>query len=479
LDKRTTVYLRADGNSKIGLGHIHRLLALGEMLRDRFSCTFLIKAPLVGVKDLIVKNGFQLTEINGKDEITELTEIKSLLTGKEIVVLDGYNFGTQYQKELQQCGSKLVCIDDIHQVHFTADIVINPAGGIDSASYSKEPDTNLFIGPAYALVKKPFQTTQPMTDVRSGGFSILICMGGADPGNETALALEKCLPFPFEVCYVVVGEAYQHSNILSDRIAIVGRNIEVLFDLEAADLARVMSKCTFAICSASGIAYEYLSISGELYIKQTAANQGNMYRYLIENDLAFPIEKLRIGLDEIKSSMLKQKKIFDGGSGRRIQKILNGLDFDLYGHVRKANAQDLLVFFDWANDNELRKQSFNTEPIAIEVHTAWYTRKMSDPNAVMYLFSYKDVPVAQVRFEIKEDAIISYSVGKDFRGMGWGQKILQQSIREFKREHPGAIKIVGFVKLENEVSNRIFTNLGFVQQRATEYFQTYKYVNHD
>ena len=32
------VVLRADGNSKIGLGHVYRLLALAEMLKEDFEC---------------------------------------------------------------------------------------------------------------------------------------------------------------------------------------------------------------------------------------------------------------------------------------------------------------------------------------------------------------------------------------------------------------------------------------------------------
>ena len=35
------------------------------------------------------------------------------LTGDEIVVLDGYQFDSNYQKEIKNKESKLVCIDDV------------------------------------------------------------------------------------------------------------------------------------------------------------------------------------------------------------------------------------------------------------------------------------------------------------------------------------------------------------------------------
>ena len=37
------VYIRADGNSEIGLGHVIRSLALAEMLKDEFCCIFVTR----------------------------------------------------------------------------------------------------------------------------------------------------------------------------------------------------------------------------------------------------------------------------------------------------------------------------------------------------------------------------------------------------------------------------------------------------
>ena len=43
----------------------------------------------------------------------------------KIVVLDGYHFDTNYQTKIKQKGCKLVCIDDLHDKHFVADIIIH------------------------------------------------------------------------------------------------------------------------------------------------------------------------------------------------------------------------------------------------------------------------------------------------------------------------------------------------------------------
>jgi spore coat polysaccharide biosynthesis predicted glycosyltransferase SpsG len=44
----------------------------------------------------------------------------------------------------------------MHAHHFVADAVINHAGGIEASRYSVEPYTQLCLGPAYALLRKPF-----------------------------------------------------------------------------------------------------------------------------------------------------------------------------------------------------------------------------------------------------------------------------------------------------------------------------------
>jgi spore coat polysaccharide biosynthesis predicted glycosyltransferase SpsG len=42
---QTRLVLRADGNSRIGLGHVMRLLALADILREQFGCVFVIQEP--------------------------------------------------------------------------------------------------------------------------------------------------------------------------------------------------------------------------------------------------------------------------------------------------------------------------------------------------------------------------------------------------------------------------------------------------
>jgi len=458
----------------MGLGHIHRLLALSEYLREQFTCNFIIRAPLPGIRKLILDKCNQITELSVMDVSQEIETISKLLKKGEIIVLDGYAFSTEYQKRLKESGCGVVSVDDIHQFHFFADIIINSAGGVAPSLYSMEPYTQLFTGPRYAFVKKAFQLSMNRSE-QSGNNSLLICMGGADPRNHTVSTLNHCSNFDFDVIYVVIGEAYLHSEVLESEKKKLPLRVEVLKDIAPVQLADVMKKCAVAICSASGIAYEYLSVGGELYVKKTADNQSLLYDYLIKDGLAFDFKEFRATKERTISSLAKQKEIFDGNSQKRILKLFHKLDFDLNAVVRKATESDLAIVFNWANEPETRRQSHNSKPITLEAHTSWFLKKIRDPATLMYIFEYKKIPVALVRFDVGHEAIISYSIDVNFRGRGWGYAVLEWALRAFQQEYDRAIKIIGYVKHENKNSNAIFKNLGFVQSLSKEYPQSFKY----
>jgi spore coat polysaccharide biosynthesis predicted glycosyltransferase SpsG len=57
-------------------------------------------------------------------EINHFDVFLSFLKGDEIVFLDNYFFTTDYQREIKERGCKLVCIDDMHDEHYVADVVL-------------------------------------------------------------------------------------------------------------------------------------------------------------------------------------------------------------------------------------------------------------------------------------------------------------------------------------------------------------------
>ena len=131
---------------------------------------------------------------------------------------------------------------------------------------------------------------------------------------------------------------------------------------------------------------------------------------------------------------------------------------------RNATAGDLLLYFDWANDKEVRQQSYQTDPISLKQHSDWFLKKISDPECIMLLFEDKEKnAVGQIRFQKEnEDVyIIGISLAKEQRGKGYAAELLKQSSDYFLQLKPAKI-IHAFIKKENIASIRSFANAGFM-----------------
>ena len=327
---KTKVYFRADGNSKIGLGHVIRSLALADMLKNHFDCHFIIKNPLPNIKQQVAETCKSIIEIQPfSDYEEEAQEIsKTILNGDEIVVLDGYHFNTAYQRTIKNKGCKLVCIDDIHAYHFVADIVINHAGGLKKSDYSTEPYTMIFLGLKYALLRRPFREFAKNRTSLSEETNTFICLGGADPNNNTLEVLKLCCDKAGTGKYfLVIGEAFLYKDSIEEYLNHFQMDIEVLSNLSALEMISYMKKCKRAITSPSTIAYEYLSVGGELYLKTIAENQININNYFLSSGFAFSIQDYPLKNKEATSKALyKQKQAFDGKTDLRYINMFHGLN---------------------------------------------------------------------------------------------------------------------------------------------------------
>ena len=72
-------------------------------------------------------------------------------------------------------------------------------------------------------------------------------------------------------------------------------------------------------------------------------------------------------------------------------------------NFRKASKQDCKIYFDWANDEVVREQSFNSNVIAFETHNTWFKTIICNPKALLLVFENENKkPIGQVRFQNEE-----------------------------------------------------------------------------
>jgi UDP-2,4-diacetamido-2,4,6-trideoxy-beta-L-altropyranose hydrolase len=468
--------LRVDGNELMGLGHIYRVYALAGILKSWFNCSFYIQEPSSSIIRMIEDAGFLVSILPATDRESKAfyTELYAgIRKNNELVVLDGYHFNARYQQGLKALGCKLICIDDIYATTFYADAVINHIGGLTKEHYKSQGETSFFLGPDYAILRQEFLGRKENTLPENRIGHLMITLGGADSNNITAKILHSLEPFfkQFTGISVVIGSANQHENELNKYIQQF-QNIKLLKNLTAREMYETMWNSGMAICSASTVSYEYAAVGGLLFITQTADNQKDLYKYLLETQLAIPSEKITTlvtsqNKDHYYTSAIgKQREIFDGRSDKRLLSVFLKVYIQGNLQLRKAESADLMIYFNWANDPGSRQNSFSVAPISIEVHTSWFNNKLQDKNAFLYVLESKDgIPVGNIRFELKEgEHVLSYFIDPDFRQLGLARQLLDIGINKFFQDSPTSTFVTGFIKKSNQPSIKAFYAAGFLEE---------------
>jgi UDP-2,4-diacetamido-2,4,6-trideoxy-beta-L-altropyranose hydrolase len=319
-----SVKIRCDGSSEIGLGHIVRCISLAHMLKADFDISFYCISILKSLKEEILNNGWSLTKLENESDFEEY------LTGSEIVVLDGYQFDSAYQKQVKEQAGKLVCIDDFHDQHFYADIVINHAPGVSVKDYKSEPYTKYLLGPEYALLRPEFLNID--TEEKQLNYevkNILICFGGSDAKNLTSKIL-SWLPTNHYNIRVIIGNAFQHQDELEQVIA--DRNddmyVTIKSSLTASQMVEEIKLADLVIVPASGILFEAIIMGSPAISGYYVENQKEIYNGFKELDALIGVENFgkkefteafnAVNVKTLSQIRQNQRRIIDGFSNNRI-----------------------------------------------------------------------------------------------------------------------------------------------------------------
>jgi RimJ/RimL family protein N-acetyltransferase len=131
--------------------------------------------------------------------------------------------------------------------------------------------------------------------------------------------------------------------------------------------------------------------------------------------------------------------------------------------LRQAREADARTLWEWANDREVRSQSFDERPFPWDAHVSWLADKLASPRCRIYVVENESgEPVGQVRFDLQDDetAMIDFSVQADARGRGYGSEGLRIACHRAFADL-AATSVVGLVKPANHASLRAFQRAGF------------------
>ena len=137
---------------------------------------------------------------------------------------------------------------------------------------------------------------------------------------------------------------------------------------------------------------------------------------------------------------------------------------------RYANQNDLQLLFEWTNDPETRKNSYNKCIIEFEDHIKWFNSKMAYGGCQFYIFSDDENRlIGQIRIEMMltssiENALISISVDQKARGRKYASQMISLASSDYKRLYP-VTSILAYVFKENIASFKSFINAGYTMLR--------------
>jgi len=210
--------IRADANAQVGTGHLMRCLALAQSWKTRGGeATFITCCESRSLPQSLADAGMQVVTLESAHPNPMDWKLTSQILQRHSngwVVLDGYHFDPEYQRQVKKGGLPLLVIDDTaHLEHYHADIVLNQNIGADLLRYSSEPDTLLLLGSQYVLLRPEF-LSRGASRIRIPGIArkVLITLGGADADNQTLKVIQavKQIDIAGFEAVVVVGSNNPH-----------------------------------------------------------------------------------------------------------------------------------------------------------------------------------------------------------------------------------------------------------------------------
>ena len=240
-----SIIIRVDASPEIGFGHISRCLVLAKALEFNFKITFVSKLmPRVFIKN-ILNSGFKFLQINNDD---------FSIFNKCIVVIDGYNFNSIYQKKVKLVAAKLVCIDELRDIQYHADVIINNQPCLKVKDFLCKESTEIYSGLQFSMLRNEFIAVgkemvkhKKLKDKKT----FFICFGGSDPNNFSEKIVKMLLQKDSSYCVnLLLGSGYKHDSNFD------ANNVNIFKSLNPDELIQVIKKSNIAILPASTIMLE-------------------------------------------------------------------------------------------------------------------------------------------------------------------------------------------------------------------------------
>jgi UDP-2,4-diacetamido-2,4,6-trideoxy-beta-L-altropyranose hydrolase len=301
------VAFRADASTRIGTGHIMRCLALADALAARgATCLFVCRTHTGHLHDLIVERGHRVTMLDaapadprypsslahadwtGTDWHTDAHQTRAALAAFEPdwLVLDHYGLDARWEDVQREVAAHLLVIDDLADRPHSCDVLLDHnwyGEGVDARSRYRDRVSSAcecLLGPQFALLRPEFAQLRDQLPQRDGLVRrVLVFMGGADAGNETAKVLRALTRKDLRglALDVVIGRSHPDPEGIA---ALVAARPDTVLHVALPSLAGLMARADMMVGAGGSTNWERMCLGLPTVVISVAENQTETNRAL-------------------------------------------------------------------------------------------------------------------------------------------------------------------------------------------------------
>lgn len=453
------VVILTEGGKDFGYGHVARCSSIHQAFQHYdVSPKFIVNG------DESVSSILSDIDMEFADWLNDF----SVIDGADIVVVDSYYADLDFYERLSNNIPLVVYIDDNNRLEYPGGIVVNGTLDTSNMNYSKRENIIYLTGNKFIPLRKDFWNILKLK-INESIENILITMGGNDLRNLTPKLLELLNDnFPKINKKVIIADSFDN---VSEIESLKNDSVELIYSPDSSEIIKTMGSVDLAISASGQTLYELACIGVPTIAIGIIDNQKNNIKNWINQGF---IEYagcwnddnlLKNVLDKI--NYLKNKDIrydkrllgiraVDGkGSLNIVKNVLNEF-YNNNSVFRPIQKDDCLKIFEIANDEDVRKSSFNSEKIPLEDHKKWFNNILENDSVKFHVLEYENDLIGQLRLDFDEKyPVISISLNKKYRGLGLSKILLAKGLELIDG------KVIAYIKKENTRSISFFKSMGF------------------
>lgn len=315
------VVIRADANSKIGMGHVMRCLSVADALIKRGEEVLFVTAddtpvPLLtkkGVPYRVLHTDYAdmeaelpgllciLQELTQRAELPEEVLSRMSSQRKDIAILvDSYYVTEKYLAALKK-RITTIYMDDIYAFSYPVDMLINYNIYGEEMGYEKDAafaDTKLLLGANYVPLREEFSAgagyvqsrkelslgAANVTPAEEGG--ILITTGGSDSFNLAGQLLMEAMKYDAlkeKEYHVISGSLNPHIGELQ---ALAQKHENIHIHCNVTNMAELMAESEVALSAGGSTLYELCAVGVPVIAFSFAENQERLVQTFVKRGIA-------------------------------------------------------------------------------------------------------------------------------------------------------------------------------------------------